>query len=171
MQDLIVTVNEREFKARFDDANHSTIYIDDKPFNIELLKKNADGVFSFVMDQRLLQVDLELDETGKLIITYDGLSHEVEVASETQKLLAKFVKTSGASAGEGTVKAPMPGLVVKALAEVGEVVEKGKKVIVIEAMKMENALAAPISGKIEKIYVSPGQAVDKNAPLLEIVSE
>jgi pyruvate carboxylase subunit B len=62
----------------------------------------------------------------------------------------------------------MPGLILKIRKSVGEKVEQGESVIILEAMKMENDLKAPASGYIENIFVTEGSAVEKGTTLLSI---
>ena len=70
---------------------------------------------------------------------------------------------------EGTVlKAPMPGMIVNYLKQVGDSVNEGETVLVLEAMKMENALPAPVSGVIKAINYASGDSVAKNDALLVI---
>ncbi|MBU1344923.1 MAG: pyruvate carboxylase subunit B [Proteobacteria bacterium] len=72
-------------------------------------------------------------------------------------------------AASGTpVKAPMPGMVIKYEKNVGDTVNEGETVIVIEAMKMENALPAPISGVIKAVNFSSGDSVAKGDVLAVI---
>ncbi|MBE0570913.1 MAG: hypothetical protein IH618_05145 [Ignavibacteriaceae bacterium] len=66
------------------------------------------------------------------------------------------------------VKAPMPGLILRIKKNVGEKVEQGESVIILEAMKMENDLKAPASGIIESIFVTEGSAVEKGFNLFTI---
>ncbi|MET0460058.1 MAG: biotin/lipoyl-containing protein, partial [Ilumatobacteraceae bacterium] len=67
---------------------------------------------------------------------------------------------SGAGAvGSGSVTVPMQGTIVKVLVEVGQVVEIGQAVVVLEAMKRENQIAAEKAGTITEIKVSPGDTV------------
>ena len=63
------------------------------------------------------------------------------------------------AAGSGKVTVPMQGTIVKVLVEVGQAVEAGQPVCVLEAMKMENNIAADRSGTITEIKVAPGQSV------------
>jgi oxaloacetate decarboxylase alpha subunit/pyruvate carboxylase subunit B len=73
------------------------------------------------------------------------------------------------SGDEGTpVTAPMPGMVIRYEKQVGEAVEEGETVVVIEAMKMENALPAPRSGTIAAIHFDTGDAVARDDVLAVI---
>ena len=74
-----------------------------------------------------------------------------------------------AAAVEGTpMKAPMPGMIVKYSKQVGDAVSKGDTVVILEAMKMENALQAPADGTIKAINFSSGDSVAKDAVLCVI---
>jgi biotin carboxyl carrier protein len=68
----------------------------------------------------------------------------------------------------GELHAPMPGLVVQVLTHVGEDVEAGHPLVVVEAMKMQNALVAPLKGRVRLIPVAPGTAVESGQLLLAI---
>jgi oxaloacetate decarboxylase alpha subunit/pyruvate carboxylase subunit B len=71
-----------------------------------------------------------------------------------------------AGSGSGTpVKAPMPGMIIKYEKNVGDVVKKGDIVVILEAMKMENALPAPADGEITAINFGSGDSVPKDAVL------
>jgi biotin carboxyl carrier protein len=74
----------------------------------------------------------------------------------------------GKSSASGTIRAPMPGRVVKVLVEPGVTVAKGTGLIVVEAMKMENELSSSVPGVVERVFVSAGDAVERGAPLVEI---
>ncbi len=67
--------------------------------------------------------------------------------------------TSAASAGSGSVAVPMQGTIVKVLVSVGDTVEEGQTVCVLEAMKMENNIAADKSGTVADVKVEAGQSV------------
>jgi len=70
---------------------------------------------------------------------------------------------------EGTpLKAPMPGMIVKYLKQVGDEVNKGETVVILEAMKMENALQAPAAGAVKGINFSSGDSVAKDDVLCVI---
>ena len=66
---------------------------------------------------------------------------------------------AGGSSGSGQVAVPMQGTIVKVLVEVGQVVEAGAAVVVLEAMKMENQIQAEKSGTVTEVRVKPGDTV------------
>ena len=67
--------------------------------------------------------------------------------------------STGGAAGSGDVTVPMQGTIVKILVEVGQEVAVGAGIVVLEAMKMENQIAAEKAGTVKEIKVSPGQTV------------
>ena len=74
---------------------------------------------------------------------------------------------SGAT-GSITIKAPMPGNIIKVNAKVGASVKKGDVLIVLEAMKMENDICAPQDGTVASIEVAQGATVETDAVLVTL---
>ncbi|MFC5996361.1 biotin carboxylase N-terminal domain-containing protein [Pseudonocardia hispaniensis] len=70
----------------------------------------------------------------------------------------------------GSLRAPMPGTVVRVLAEAGVVVAAGQPLVVLEAMKMEHTVAAPVDGTVAAVHVTLGDQVD-TGQVLAVVSE
>jgi biotin carboxyl carrier protein len=73
-------------------------------------------------------------------------------------------------APHGSLLAPMPGTVVRALVAVGDRVESGDTVVVLEAMKMEHSIRAPHPGVVTEVDVEAGQVVD-NGQVLVVVDD
>ena len=69
-----------------------------------------------------------------------------------------------------SVKAPMPGIIINYLVEIGQRVEIGQPLVVLEAMKMENSIPSPISGEVIKVTKSIGDKVKKSDALVLISS-
>jgi biotin carboxyl carrier protein len=103
-------------------------------------------------------------------IQFAGQRFEVQVEDEREKTLAGSVKSAHDSS-EARVRAPMPGLVIGLPLEVGSKVERGQTVVVLEAMKMENDLAAPKAGMLKEIKVNKGQTVNQGDVLVVIAGE
>lgn len=108
--------------------------------------------------------DVIVGGSGETVdVAKGGVRARAEVISERAKARTKR-KGGGSSSKE--VRAPMPGRVVSVLVSVGDEVEEGAPVVVIEAMKMENELRASAAGKVAAIEVSPEQSVEGGALLV-----
>src|SRR2546429_7461398 len=90
---------------------------------------------------------------------------EVTVEDERDRATPPQGRTGGAVAGGGTVRAPMPGLVLRVEVAEGQRVDAGAGLVVVEAMKMENGLRAGRAAVGEKVHVAGGQAGGKGGPV------
>ncbi|MFT5430128.1 MAG: biotin carboxyl carrier protein [Myxococcota bacterium] len=79
-----------------------------------------------------------------------------------------WLGTGGGSDGDGVVTVAMPGKVVAIDVEVGEEVTRGQRLLIIEAMKMENDVKSPRDGIVKSVRVTPGAAVEAGEPLVEL---
>jgi len=89
-----------------------------------------------------------------------------EIVSEKEARYAQLAGNNVAASKIHTLRAPMPGLVVRVEVEIGQQVKKGDGLLVVEAMKMENELKASYPGTIKEIKISVGQPVEKNQILV-----
>ena len=96
-------------------------------------------------------------------------NNQYEVA--ISNALDALIKEMGFEVGKGKVvneiKAPMPGLILDINVQVGQEVNEGDNLLILEAMKMENSFDSPRAGIIKSIAVEKGQAVDKGQLLIE----
>ena len=122
----------------------------------------------------LRSVRLEDGTQLSLIHHRTGTTHEISLGDTTihvdivDPLSMKGRRGPDDMGGAGTVKALMPGRIVRVTATKGESVHKGAGLLVLEAMKMENEIQAPADGVVEEIFVEPGQTVDSGADLVRI---
>ena len=70
--------------------------------------------------------------------------------------------------GANVVRAPMPGTIIEVLVAVGDQVEAGQTLAVMEAMKIEHLLSAPNAGVVKAVHTSAGASVDEDAVLIEL---
>jgi 3-methylcrotonyl-CoA carboxylase alpha subunit len=85
--------------------------------------------------------------------------------------MARDDEPAGSADSQNSIAAPMPGKVIKVLVTQGDSVEEGAAMIIVEAMKMEHTLRAPINGVVTAIHCEEGQSVDGNIALAEIEVE
>jgi glutaconyl-CoA/methylmalonyl-CoA decarboxylase subunit gamma len=111
-----------------------------------------------------LWMDGKVPEIG--VSSADKRFHARVENERTRALAGASGKAGGAA--DKLIVSPMPGRVLKVLVNEGDEVHAGKPVVVVEAMKMENELAALHDGKVKKVYVTPGTAVEGGAKLVEI---
>jgi biotin carboxyl carrier protein len=105
--------------------------------------------------------------SGEVNVWIAGRKIPVRVKDERDLLMERYGLQTFERHGRHEVHAPMPGLVVRVLVEVGQEVRQGQGLIVLEAMKMENEIRAEAAGVVNRIHVTDGDAVTKNAILLE----
>ncbi|MEE9254926.1 MAG: biotin/lipoyl-containing protein, partial [Pseudomonadales bacterium] len=74
-------------------------------------------------------------------------------------------------AGGGSLSSPMPGQVVRIFVNVGDEVEAGAPLVVVEAMKMEHTISAPAGGRVEEVFYSVGDKVDEGVELVHLELE
>jgi biotin carboxyl carrier protein len=106
------------------------------------------------------------EEDGSYIVHVEGEAYSIRVEEETRYI----IRTRGGVAGSGgqVLKAPMPGRVVLVEVTVGQAVQPGDGLLVLEAMKMENEFKASAAGTVKEIRVESGQAVNPGDILLII---
>lgn len=172
MDEIILKIGDNDYNIKYSKSNYANVSVNDKIYSIELLKRFGDNVFSFAINQRLYQVELEFDIDDNLNISIDGFHFEVAITNSTKQLLEKFIQAgTNMAKGASIVKAPMPGMIIKTFVKAGDAVMAGDKLLVVEAMKMENILKAPISGVISDLRAKEGTPVNKDEFLLEIKPE
>jgi biotin carboxyl carrier protein len=106
-------------------------------------------------------------------VEVDGRRFEVAVRDPEMSLPlppAVRPRTATGSGADGTVTAPIPGNVLRVLVAAGDHVATGDVVCILEAMKMENEIAAQVDGVVREIPVSDGDAVGAGQLLLVIDS-
>lgn len=107
---------------------------------------------------------------GTYTLWVDGYRFEGEALDERTRAIRDIAATSTKSSGPAPVNAPMPGLVIRINIAVGDKVQAGQGVVVMEAMKMENELRASAAGIVKAIHAEVGKAVEKGTTLVELAA-
>ncbi|HVM74905.1 MAG TPA: biotin/lipoyl-containing protein [Candidatus Saccharimonadales bacterium] len=143
-----------------------SVKIDGVPVNADAMQI-APNTISVLLDGQAFEVHVtpSLDGTIKL------QSGPHEFMAELRDPRAWQGRKHGASEVEGRqqILAPMPGKVIRLLVNVGDEVEAGQGLVVVEAMKMQNEIRSPKTGKVERLQVKEGQAVNAGEVLCVVV--
>lgn len=143
------------------------------------IKRDGNKVFARV-DDREYELEASEPEPNVFLLKHNGQIHEFYVAPAAKpgspqivssrkvdlevtlidpKRLRGSLGLADAADGLAEIRTMMPGKVVRVVASVGDAVEKGDAILVVEAMKMQNDLKAPKAGVVKEIRVSEGSTV------------
>lgn len=184
----VASSGERQVTIEVEENGHRRhVTLDEAPFEVDwqavggavlrALPGPAEGHYSLLIGERSFDCYVRLVPpaeggagSGEQVFEVElaGLPYRIRIQDErTRKLTGLAV---GRDQGDVPITAPMPGLVSNIMAEVGQQVERGQTVIVLEAMKMENDLGAPRAGVVRAIKVATGQAVNQ-AQVLAVIGD
>jgi pyruvate carboxylase subunit B len=121
-------------------------------------------------------VEPQQASTAEFEVEVEGEVFKVRVSGSGMVVMPSTGGSPGAAtsapsppkAGEGTVIAPMQGLIVKVPVKPGDEVKLGDVVAVLEAMKMQNDIVTTTAGRVSHVYVKEGEVVSPNQPLLTV---
>ncbi len=145
----------------FQAVTHSTKWVE------EVLDLSNVGVAPIVgggnddepMVERKTTVEVNGRRFGVKIWVPESAGTAAPAAKAKKPARSASASGGGAGGGSGKVEVPMQGTIVKVLVEVGQAVEAGQSVVVLEAMKMENQIEADKSGTVKAVNVKPGDTV------------
>ena len=163
----VVQVNDERKIVSIDPDGVS--YEGDAPATAELSDIEGSPVRMVKIGTHVYRVVAEKREgRGRYTLWVDGYRFETEALDERTRAIRDTSAATAAPAGPAPVRAPMPGLIVRVSVNVGDTVEAGQGVVVMEAMKMENELRATAAGRVKSVEVVPGATVEKGALLVAL---
>ncbi len=153
------------------DVGGGRVTVDGEPFEAHLAAVPGTPLYHLLLAGQSWTVAAQsLDGVAPLrwALGAVGERFEVEAVDDRTRQIQALTGRGKAPSGGGVVKAPMPGLVVRGEVTVGQQVDTGAGLVVVEAMKMENELRATRPGVVQTIHVTPGETVDKGASLVTL---
>jgi len=167
MNDFVVSINSSKWNVKV--LSNNELLFDEKKYNYELIPVCNNSYF-LKLNSEVFELTSEKINSDEFKVLLKGNYFDVTVRTALQEKAFKLLENSAVTKHHHMdIKAPMPGLILKIRKKVGEKVEQGESVIILEAMKMENDLKASASGIIENILVSEGSAVEKGVILFSII--
>jgi biotin carboxyl carrier protein len=123
------------------------------------------------VDGEEFEVELE-KEDGVWNVTVQGKKFQIEIeGGATAEQGVKKRKRGGRGKKSGTISSTIPGKIVSIAISEGQQVSEGDVVMILEAMKMQNEIHAPLSGTVSAVNCKPGDSVEANSPLVVITPE
>lgn len=136
--------------------------------------------YKFKINGKPYEVSVNSVKDGIADVNVNGVSYNVEienapaapveapvttpVAASAQTTTAS-TPTAPASAGGMKITSPLPGVIIELCVKEGEAVKRGQKLVILEAMKMENEILAESDGTVSKLFVNKGDSILEGADI------
>lgn len=134
--------------------------------------------FKYTINGNVYEVAIDSIDDTNAKVEVNGNFYDVKIEksekenSKPKKSFAKTLEESASNSGQdflvSVLKSPLPGIILDITCSVGDSVKKGQQILVLEAMKMENAINADRDGIIKEIKVSKSETVLEGADLVVI---
>ena len=163
-------------KARVNNAHEfilerkgQQVFLDEKELLFDL-KVMKEGTFHLIINNKSIEVEVvDADPKNKIYkLMVNNKVFTVSLKDKLDDLLHQLGMDNSSATKVNNLKAPMPGLVLDIRVSEGEKINKGDTLIVLEAMKMENALKAESDATVKKINIKKGNTVEKNQVLIQL---
>jgi acetyl/propionyl-CoA carboxylase alpha subunit len=166
-----VMVNGRQWKVALEPGEQTgtfTVTIKGKSRVVDASWVDADTL-SLIDGGAAREIRLHpRDENSAVGVEFGGKLYETVASTQKREMGPLGAIGATGALGAASIKAPMPGRVVRVLVTVGDRVTAKQAVVVVEAMKMENELRTPRDGIVKEVLVIPGAAVESGAVLVVV---
>lgn len=158
-----VRVGNRDYVV---DVAGTDVSVDGKPIHASLTPLNNGGLVLLRNESRARELHVMPQGSSAYAVMVNG-----------RHLIAQVEKNNGKSkkrveqVPQGTVNAPMPGMVVDVLVKEGQQVDTGEPLVILESMKMQMQLRSPFSGLVAKVAVCSRAQVEKGMLLVQVAGD
>lgn len=159
-------INKKKYTVEFTDDTFRSGKINNKKFRLDLI--NNEKYFHVIRDNKSYNINIiSIDYSEKKVqLKINNTVHHISLTGELDQLIKTMGIKQKLTAKNQNLKAPMPGLVTDIPVQKGDQIKKGEKLLVLEAMKMENNLKAESDLIIKEIIAEKGKSVEKNEVLI-----
>ncbi len=154
--------------------------IDGQEHRVTPLRRSASQLLE--VDGTQLEASLRWTGDHEAVLTVNGSEHQVHAAQDGATLFVHLDGRSwrieslngfagrmdGGSGADGRIRAPMPGVVVEIDVRPGDAVAENQRLALIESMKMQTEITAPMAGTVTAVHVERGGSFDRGAALMEL---
>lgn len=165
MSDFVVTVDNKKYSVN--NGQLDKVNLNGKELSVQISELSP-YTFKLIVNNKIYHITATKLENNKFSFLVDGHYFETFVRSRLEEEAAKILNLNSQKSGKRNIFSPMPGLIVKINKKVGDEIQADEPLILLEAMKMENIIKSPLTGKITEILVKEGASVEKNQILVVI---
>ncbi len=166
MKYVVHSASGRPFEVEVESLGETRyrVRLGDREIQAEFRDVDRLGQYAARLDGRSFAVSIEEHQGAELAVHIAGESFRMRALDERERAATKI---GGPRRKQGeTLTASMPGVIVRVLAQAGDVLQAGQPAVVFEAMKMQNEIPAPHGGKVREVLVREGQTVKAGQPLV-----
>ena len=158
---------EKTLEKGMSNGLEETFVLDGETKKIDILPQ-GEASYHVLCENKSYQVSLlKVDYKSKeVLLKVNGNSYTVVLKDENDLLLERLGMSKLTKGKVKDLKAPMPGMVLDVLVKPGDLVKTGDPLVILEAMKMENALKSPGDLEVKKVIVKKNQTVEKGQVLV-----
>ncbi|XP_004704336.1 propionyl-CoA carboxylase alpha chain, mitochondrial [Echinops telfairi] len=161
--------NEIHIVTASNSGSTFSVEVDGSKLNVTSAWNLASPLLSVSVDgtQRTIQC-LSREAGGNMNIQFLGTVYKMHILSKLAAELSRFMLEKVTEDTSSVLRSPMPGVVVAVSVKAGDTVVEGQEICVIEAMKMQNSMAAGKTGKVRSVQCKPGDTVGEGDLLVEL---
>jgi len=150
------------------DPKRAKVTVNGNEVEVEGDMNLAKPVISLKADKKEVAMQIFAKKAGEITLIYKGTLFKVKVMPSKVKEVIHHMKEKPKADLSSVVLSPMPGAIKTVSVQEGSMVSEGQELVIMEAMKMQNALHAGKTGKVKKVNVKPGDTVDEGEVLVEL---
>lgn len=160
-----VSINQTSYNI---DIKSDGICVDNELVPWDMVVVN-DYLFHLITESKSYVIEVVATDALKkhIQLKVNGVLFDIDVQDKYDILLEKLGMQQSGDSNHYEVRAPMPGMILDILVKEGQLVYRGDKLIILEAMKMENVIKSTGEGTVETITIQKGMNVEKNQVLIQ----
>ena len=165
MNDFIVSIDNQKLNVISNDF--TKVKVDGENHNCDI-SQLSEHTYKLVLDNKIYHITTFKVNLGKQAFLVDGHYFEAKVNTALEDKVSQYLSNNPTNNIREEILSPMPGLILKVYKSVGENINPGEPLILLEAMKMENEIHSPKTGVVKSVEIKIGNSVEKNQ-LLAII--
>jgi biotin carboxyl carrier protein len=162
----VTTIDEKQYEVEI--LGPGQVSVNGQLYEVDFQSVSGQPIYSLLVNGQSHQAHVYPGDEGTLQVLLRGALYTATIEDEREKRLKVAGGVGTAATGEFTMRAPMPGLIVKVSVNEGDVVKKGDVLVILESMKMQNELKSPRDGKVARIQVKAGDSVEQRQSMLSV---